>query len=388
MKRIKLIFILIICFIGNSYSQTTYHKAVDLGLSVKWASCNIGANKPTDRGGYYGWADPSGENTTMDVMKEYKWVSPLYGGANPPCDICGSDLDIAHVKWGGEWRLPSVDEIQELINKCRFVCIGRTGMKVIGPNGNSIFLPYAGIRRGNKLSVLSYGSFDERGGYYWSGTRYQDSSHYPYFLSVDGEPSLEHSYSRIFGFSVRPVLPKTDNSAGKFGEVADSDIVATPVDLGLSMFWASYNLGALKPEQYGGFYSWTDFKDKDAHDDKIIDIVSKKWGKSWRMPKYSEMKELKEKCTWTWEVNNGVKGMRVTGPNGNSIFLPASGYSKDNAQDYYNIEISGNYWTRSCDFSYSDDNGWSLIFDNELNVCEYPQDRYYKYNIRPVTSER
>lgn len=72
---------------------------IDLGLSVKWASWNVGASSPEDYGGLYGWADPTGNNTSTNNTD--------YPNNNPPSNICGTNYDIAHIKWGENWRLPT-----------------------------------------------------------------------------------------------------------------------------------------------------------------------------------------------------------------------------------------------------------------------------------------
>ena len=87
------------------------------------------------------------------------------------------------------------------------------------------------------------------------------------------------------------------------------------VDLGLSVKWATCNFGATSSEEYGAYMTY----------DKALEAC-KYWGGSWRLPIKNEMQELVDYCSWTWTTQNGVKGYKVTGPNGNSIFLPAAGY--------------------------------------------------------------
>lgn len=139
-------------------------KAVDLGLSVKWASMNIGAEKPEDYGGYYAWgeteekAEYSLDNYSESILIKY---APSKKTQLDPED------DVAHVKWGGSWRMPTKAEIDELITKCTWNWTskgGHDGYVVIGPNGNSIFLPSAGYRNEALLK------FAGEEGYYWSST--------------------------------------------------------------------------------------------------------------------------------------------------------------------------------------------------------------------------
>ena len=118
------------------------------------------------------------------------------------------------------------------------------------------------------------------------------------------------------------------------------------VDLGLSVYWASCNLGATKPEEYGDLYRWgetspfqeyTPYSYVDQSTGEYVDIgyeisgteydaATSALGSDWRMPTLNEMEELINKCVWEWKQINGINGYKITGVNGNSIFLPAAGY--------------------------------------------------------------
>lgn len=127
-------------------SQSTV-EAVDLGLSVKWAACNIGASKPEEFGDYYAWGET--ETKASFNTDNYKW----YDGAsyikyNKDNKELEADDDVAHIKWGGDWRLPTADELKELNDKCTWTWTTLNevnGYEVKGPNGNSIFLPDTGF---------------------------------------------------------------------------------------------------------------------------------------------------------------------------------------------------------------------------------------------------
>lgn len=130
--------------------------------------------------------------------------------------------------------------------------------------------------------------------------------------------------------------------------------VAEEVDLGLSVKWASWNIGANSPEDCGGYYAFGEIEEKEkyyfynyahsqvsdydtyVHTDlgdisgSQYDVASKRWGATWRMPSREEMEELVNKCEWKWISFKGVRGCKVVGPNGNSIFIPASGFKDDN----------------------------------------------------------
>ena len=184
------------------------------------------------------------------------------------------------------------------------------------------------------------------------------------------------------------------------------------IDLGLSVKWASYNVGATKPEEYGGYYAWGETEEKSDYesytykycngiitsmtkyctyssqgtvDNKTTlepedDVATVKWGGTWRMPTRAELDELRNSCTWTWTTLNGVNGHRVTGPNGNSIFLPFAGYR--NGSEAYDQGSSGYYWlssleSSSCSYAC----GLNFISAYYNFVCD---SRYYGYTVRPV----
>ncbi len=174
------------------------HEYVDLGLpsGLKWATCNVGANKPEEYGNYYAW----GEIKTKDTYT-HKNSQTLYKTMK---DISGNhEYDAATANWGGSWRMPTISELQELNDKCTWVRMsqnGKNGYKVTGPNGSSIFLPAAGIRCGS--SLYDAGSY----GYYWSSTPYESDSFSAYLLYFDSSYLSSYDDGRDYGLSVRPVL--------------------------------------------------------------------------------------------------------------------------------------------------------------------------------------
>jgi hypothetical protein len=190
--------------------------AIDLGLSVKWASCNVGATSPEGYGGYYAWGETE-EKRYYDMENSYQYFDNskneyMYIGNN----ITGTEYDVAHVKWGGSWRMPTYEEMQELCSKCTYMDItynGVNGKKFTGPNGNSIFLPFAGCQYHNSSTPgLIYGKGDS--GDYWSSTYVTDYSDHDYYKGLNAKmmyiyglesPSLSKGQSRESGDSVRPV---------------------------------------------------------------------------------------------------------------------------------------------------------------------------------------
>lgn len=451
---------------------------VDLGLSVKWATCNVGASKPEEYGNYYAW----GEIETKDVYNwsTYKWcngssstltkynINGDWGTIDNKTHLDPED-DVAYVKWGDNWRMPTHEEQAELLDNCTWEWTTENGVNgcrvtsnIPGYTNKSIFLPAAGFIEGTSFTDATIGS-------YWSSSLDIDNpsrawgndfySSYVYDVSSD---------SRSRGFSVRPVCPSdewlskvsivldiesqsiligdtctltatakhgsdilnreitwssgdpsiatvnnnglvTGISAGSttitatcLGKTAVCTITVTEpvyeyVDLGLSVYWATCNIGADKPESYGDFYAWGETETKEVYswtnykfrtsgtkwgsikyskynsdsnsgtvDNKTVldiddDVAHVKWGGKWRMPTEAEQKELKDKCTWTWTTVNGVNGYLITsniaGYENNSLFLPAAGYRDDTA---YNEGTYGNYWSSSL---YNSNTDYARDFD-------------------------
>lgn len=137
-------------------------EAVDLGLpsGTKWASMNIGAKDSYDVGGYYGWADPTGELTAYSYywrneMLDGAWDSVLFGGVNPPRNISGTELDLATQKMGKGWVMPSSDDFKELADNCTFILFDEY-IKLTGPNKNTVILPNSGIGCFSGAALYSY----------------------------------------------------------------------------------------------------------------------------------------------------------------------------------------------------------------------------------------
>ncbi|MBQ6211013.1 MAG: hypothetical protein IJK42_14790 [Prevotella sp.] len=180
-------------------------EAIDLGLpsGTKWANCNVGATKPEEYGGYYAW----GETEEKDYYNKstYQYYQNYYF-VNIGNDISGTEYDVAHVKWGGDWVMPTLDEIKELYNNCTYgwtTINNVNGCKFTGPNGNSIFLPAAGYHWddwGND-GLIGTGSNCS----YWSSTRSRTYTTMAYYLYFEGIANRNY-YFRDIGRSVRPVV--------------------------------------------------------------------------------------------------------------------------------------------------------------------------------------
>ncbi len=477
--------------------------AVDLGLSVKWANINIGANSPEEYGDYFAWGETSPKTDYSWVT--YKWCkgnlksftkynnNPEYGILDNRGYLELSD-DAARVNWGEKWRMPTDAEMTELILQCTWTNETRNGkigcLVTSKKNGNSIFLPCAGYLSGVGLYDSGYQ------GYYWSSSletrnEYQNWAFCIQFYYMPSGFARDHT--RSDGLLIRPVygdpvrvssikLIRTqlslnvgdkserlavsitpDNASEKgirwtssapsvasvdnYGEVTAASpgtaiIMATTVDgyysasctvtvnsnntsgsenghvyvdLGLpsGVKWATCNVGANSPEEYGDYYAWGEISTKSDYswntykwcngtynsltkyntnsslgtvDNKTIldlsdDVARSKWGGKWRMPTKAECDELRTKCTWTWTSQGGKNGYRVTGKNGNSIFMPAAG-DRENTS-VYSVGNGGFYLSSSLSVGLPDYE-WSIFFNSSgINTNGY--NRCDGFSVRPVT---
>ena len=165
------------------------------------------------------------------------------------------------------------------------------------------------------------------------------------------------------------------------------------VDLGLpsGLKWATCNVGADAPEEYGNYYAWGEIITKDTYSsnnyNKTISDISgllkydaarANWGGEWRMPTQSEWTELKNNCTFKWMTQNGVDGYKVTGRNGNYIFIPAAGYRF--GTKLYSAGREGYCWSST---PTNTQNANYFMFYNNNNSISY-QLKYFGYSVRPV----
>ena len=193
---------------------------VDLGLSVKWATCNVGATKPEDCGGYFAWGETKPK--TIYDWNTYKWcngsettltkynVHSGYGVVDYKAQLDLSD-DAAHVNWGGNWRMPTDAEWIELREQC--IWAWTTGKGIVGytviskSNNNKIFLPAAGHRYGSLLNFAGIG------GYYWSSWLTTGSPNSAWVVNFNSNRVYGYNGLRRYGFSVRPVLDENKSGA-------------------------------------------------------------------------------------------------------------------------------------------------------------------------------
>ena len=180
---------------NNNSGDDEEYDCVDLGLSVKWATCNIGAESPEDYGDYFAWGEtePKATYTEGNCKTMDKNIGEISG--NPA-------YDAATANWGGSWRMPTYDECQELVDNCTWTWTTQNGVKGYKvkskKNGNNIFLPAAGYRDGSSLHDAGYR------GYYWSSSP-SEEWYFAYYFAFESSEYFYAWDNRFCGSSVRPV---------------------------------------------------------------------------------------------------------------------------------------------------------------------------------------
>ncbi|MBR5984635.1 MAG: carboxypeptidase-like regulatory domain-containing protein, partial [Bacteroidales bacterium] len=484
---------------GGNTNQTSAntrngHEYVDLGLSVKWATTNVGADNPEETGQLFAW----GEVTTKAT---YEWVTYSHSdgyegtidkyyteegfGVDEP-DYLTTLLpedDAVTANWGSGWRMPTQTEIQELIDYCSW-----DGSGNVQGNGNSI--------------MMSLGTT------YWSSSLYLEDQNNAYIFVINGSTG-ELSYAeRVLGYPVRGVyeaaiatpevvtdsvdnivltgahlygsvfvqqdVPTTTTFGFEYGTdpqnltsvLGEGEITGfyysltglspnttyyyrayatntngtgygetrtftTPnetqtgysyVDLGLpsGTLWATMNIGAESPEDFGSYFAWGETSPKSSYnlesythangyseDDPQLtkycnnaslgyngftdelttlevpdDAATANWGSNWRMPTFAEVEELRDYCSHEFTTQNGVPGTLVTGPNNRSIFIPAAG---GRVWESSTDEGKGSYWANSLSTSSPiDAQGFHFEDNSTYAFTAHSDRRYYGYPIRPV----
>ena len=415
---------------------------VDMGAGILWASSNLGAKKPTEAGDRYAWGElTTKESYSLDNYTYYLGNNYIDIGNN----IVNTDYDVCRSKLGNGYRLPSVSELSHLFTDNSYAWTEYDG--VVGvviqseKNGNSIFIPYLNTNLYSGYHTLE-GSSDGYTAHYsglfagfMTGQLSTNTGTFGsvYCLMICPEISsapANYKYNQVWynGFLARE---KGQSVRAVYDPSCVSVAIPEAVDLGLpsGIKWASFNLGASKPEEYGDYYAWgeTDpyyssldpltwkeeksggynwssykwcmgdnktmtkycniasygyngFTDTKTVLDPEDDAARANWGGTWRMPTDAEWTELRENCTWTWTTQNGVNGKLVTASNGNSIFLPAAG-SRFFADLNY-VGSSGYYWSSSLytDLPY---HAWNV----DLGSGDVNRFHYYRcggFSVRPV----
>lgn len=173
------------------------HEAVDLGLSVRWATMNVGATSVVDFGDYYAWGEIAPKSSYTENNYVYYGEGAYQSIGN---SIGGTRYDVAKAVWGDGWHLPTLIDINELKNKCTWEAMTLCGVavyKVTGPSGNSIYLPLAGYKTGDETKYVGEEC------YYWCGMKPSTASaaYCLYGQNYTGNWSANRSY----GFTIRPV---------------------------------------------------------------------------------------------------------------------------------------------------------------------------------------
>ena len=332
---------------SQARSASASIQLIDLGLSVKWADMNIDAAKTSDNGGFYAW----GETATKAT---YTWKNYAYcSGTETTCQNIGSDIsgipdyDRA-CSYSPKMCLPTAGQWEELISQCTWketTTNGVKGFNVTGPNGNTIFLPFSGCSY--EGSAHDVGS----SAYYWSANNLpDDNSKAKAAYLKSGTSAKVSTIRRRTGAAIRAVA---------------APVTIELVDLGLSVKWASMNIDAADATGNGGYYAWGETRTKGAYtwatyawcsgtEASCQDIGSnisgilkydraKNYSAKVCLPTAEQWQELISKCTWKAATIDGVKGYNVTGPSGNSIFLPFSGCSYEGSA--HDVGSSAYYWT-------------------------------------------
>ena len=203
---------------GNVYSLAVgevKYEYVDLGLSVKWAKCNVGAEKETDAGLYFAWGETTGYTASqVGTDKRFSWSDYKYGNSSSNLTkynqsdgktVLESADDAATQIMGGDWRMPTEADFQELLNGTTNKWIanyngsGVKGWKFTSSNGNSIFIPAAGRCRDGSVDNVGYD------GSVWSSPLYTSSPDYACYLNFGSGNCGMYNYYRCNGLSVRGV---------------------------------------------------------------------------------------------------------------------------------------------------------------------------------------
>lgn len=213
-KQFCITLLAVVLNVGIVFAQgVSISQKVDLGLSVCWAGYNVGASSPEGFGDTFAWGETE---TKSEYDKSNYRYSNSDGMVDIGSDICGTRYDVARVKWGGNWRMPTAKEWRELLKNCTWKKMSYkdvNGYKVTGPNGNSIFLPVVGDSKGVPLLEMYEGS-------YWSGTIDDCFSYAAYRLgfSVIDDFCYVGNLYRALGCKVRPVCDVVDSDVAFYEE--------------------------------------------------------------------------------------------------------------------------------------------------------------------------
>ena len=398
------------------YDEARADTAVDLGLpsGLKWAKFNIGANAPEEHGGYFAWGETTEKNVyswgwyLCQQSECGTWADPFiknYQSAGTY--ILGPAYDAAHIQWGGRWRMPTQDDLNELKENCsceKTTVNGVSGYRYTGWNGNSIFLPDGQIKNGPNLTsdLFKCAYWTSFCMYYSISTAQQASAFAP-----NGNLS---KIDRAYGLAIRPVndastgsnidgyvVHRTDGAVDyyTFQEVdhieaylekeydpnAPSD--GDYIDLGLpsGIKWASCNLGGVNPWDFGDYYT--------GYSAYMQEVAVPE---GYSIPGSANFEELIENCEVKTVTYNNVQGNMFTSKiNGNKIFLPFAGWYDDRGKYYSN---GARYWSfsRKAAAGYNNYFHYFLHLSNDYAYVDYEIEysgtsldpMWYRYSIRLI----
>ena len=431
---------------GNEWIDSTYNGWIDL---FGWGT---GSN-PTNRGwscnDYQTVVDWSTNEIGTDAPNTWRtlskdeWMYILYNRPNAQLLFAFSEIDLI----GGLIILPDNWKTPEGVN---FVASTTSGLNWQGSyyynenkhdyfdnsytieqwlvleKAGAVFLPTTGcIMQGHLNGTYC--------GHYWSNTMHNRCGAYSldfnqYGLYPLGNYDTENN--RNLGYAVRLVKDIKDNNEEGNKEDENASITGIEngyeyVDLGLSVKWATCNVGASKPEDYGKYFAWGETLEKITYyafdtykwwndseitkyctnsrygmvDNKTIldlsdDAAHVNWGGRWRMPTDAELIELRTECTWRFTTQNGVYGCKITSKiNGNFIFLPAAGYRMTAWSDIADkiVSILSNagtcsyYWSSSLDANRPDN---ALLVHFDASYVHSSKVRYHGCPVRPVCPQK
>lgn len=398
------------------YDEARADTAVDLGLpsGLKWAKFNIGANAPEEHGGYFAWGETTEKNVyswgwyLCQQSECGTWADPFiknYQSAGTY--ILGPAYDAAHIQWGGRWRMPTQDDLNELKENCsceKTTVNGVSGYRYTGWNGNSIFLPDGQIKNGPNLTSDLFKCA------YWTSYCMCISHSYSQQASAFAPNGNLSKIDRAYGLAIRPVndastgsdidgyiVHRTDGAVDyyTFQEVdhieaylekeydpnAPSD--GDYIDLGLpsGIKWASCNLGGVNPWDFGDYYT--------GYSAYMQEVAVPE---GYSIPGSANFEELIENCEVKTVTYNNVQGNMFTSKiNGNKIFLPFAGWYDDRGKYYSN---GARYWSfsRKAAAGYNNYFHYFLHLSNDYAYVDYEIEysgtsldpMWYRYSIRLI----
>ena len=398
---------------ANKYLKPTFRNWVDLfGWSANNTTAPFGVSTSTNVADYAGAFVDWGTNTicgdapnTWRTLSADEWEYLLKKRKNALQLRSKGSINghLGHILLPDDWVLPEgvqfVAEPNNLTMDLDINSYTQTEWSIMEEAG-AVFLPAAGRRDSTTVGYLV-----EYSGV-WSSTSTTNTNAFHTYYNYESQIIAHHwtsATSRINGRSVRLVH-----------DTIVQKVEPEYVDLGLSVKWATFNVGATSPEDYGDYFAWGETEPKETYNwatykwcqgtantftkycsnsqygnadykttlDPEDDAAIVHLGGDWRMPTIEEWMELKQNCTWKQITINGITGCQVTAKNGNSIFLPRAGLRMSNilyAADSVGYYASSNHLP---EFSHEDYASYMLMYDSSISKSSAV--RYYGLPIRPV----